>query len=160
MPSSHPLASSQLFVGVDSAAATVTVAWQKPEQIPSKPLTLNQEPEAFHSLHSRLVKTGIRPEHILLVMEATGIYWLTFATFFARLGYAISVVNPIQTHHFAKALLTRAKTDAIDAQTLTRLAALLRPSLWTPPPPIYEQFEQRLSQRDDLLLMRGQLRNQ
>lgn len=32
-------------------------------------------------------------------------------------------------------LLKRAKTDAIDAQTLAHLAALLQPALWTPPPP-------------------------
>jgi transposase len=43
---------------------------------------------------------------------------------------------------------------------LTQLAALLQPGLWTPPPAIYEELEQRLTQRDTLLLMRGQLRNQ
>lgn len=78
-------------------------------------------------------------------MEATGIYWLALATWLSRQGYAISVVNPTQAHHFAKALLNRAKTDAIDAQTLAQLAALLQPKLWTPPPVIYEELEQRLS---------------
>src|ERR1051325_10467226 len=93
-------------------------------------------------------------------METTGIYWLALATFLTRQGYAVSVVNPAQAHHFAKALLKRAKTDAIDAQTLTQLAALLRPALWTPPPAIYEELEQRLTQRDTLLVMRGQVRSQ
>jgi transposase len=32
----------------------------------------------------------------------------------------VSVINPAQAHHFAKALLKRAKTDAIDAQTLAQ----------------------------------------
>jgi transposase len=108
----------------------------------------------------RLMKTGAAPAQTLVVLEATGIYWLSFATYFSRHGYAVSVVNPAQAHHFAKALLKRAKTDAIDAQTLTELAALLQPERWTPPPAIYEELEQRLTQRDDLLLMRGQLRNQ
>lgn len=160
MPSPDQATEYQLFVGVDIAAATATVAWQRPRQKPSKPLTLEQTPEGFSLLHQRLIGTGARPEQVLVVMEATGIYWLGFATFFARQGYAISVVNPSQAHHFAKALLKRAKTDAIDAQTLTQLAALLQPALWTPPPSIYEQLEQRLSQRESLLLMRGQLRNQ
>lgn len=159
MPSSVPATHYQLFVGVDIAATTATVAWQRPQQKPSKPLTLEQTPEGFYSLHQRLLSTAATPEQTLVVMEATGIYWLAFATYFARLGYAISVVNPSQAHHFAKALLKRAKTDAIDAQMLTQLAALLQPDLWTPPPPIYEELEQRLSQRDSLLLMRGQLRN-
>ena len=160
MPSPDHATQYQLFVGVDIAAATVMVTWQRPQQKPSKPLTLEQTPEGFSSLHQRLLSTGARPEQILLVMEATGIFWLAFATFFARQGCAISVVNPSQAHHFAKALLKRAKTDAIDAQTLTQLAALLQPALWTPPPSIYEELEQRLSQRESLLLMRGQLRNQ
>jgi len=111
-------------------------------------------------LHQRLVKTGARPAEILMVMEATGIYWLALATFFARLGYAVSVVNPAQAHHCAKALLKRAKTDAIDAQTLTHLAALLQPTRWTSPPAISEELEQRLTQRDALQVMRGQVRNQ
>jgi transposase len=29
-------------------------------------------------------------------------------------------MNPAQAHHFAKVLLKRAKTDAIDAQTLAQ----------------------------------------
>jgi transposase len=160
MPSSDHATWYQLFVGADIAAATVTVAWPRPQQKPSKPVTLEQTPEGFCSLHQRLISTGARPDQILVVMEATGIYWLAFAPYFARQGYAISVVNPSQAHHFAKALLKRAKTDAIDAQTLTQLAVLLQPDLWTPPPSIYEELEQRLSQRKSLLLMRGQLRTQ
>src|SRR5450432_1660515 len=150
----------QLFVGVDIAARTATVAWQAPQQKPSKSITIEQSPEGFSSLHHRLMKTGAKPEQILVVMEATGVYWLSLATFLARHGYAVSVVNPAQAHHFAKALLKRAKTDAIDAQTLTQLAACLQPDLWTPPPAIYEEVEQRLTQRDSLLGMRGQVRNQ
>ncbi|MBO0795720.1 MAG: transposase, partial [Ktedonobacteraceae bacterium] len=150
----------ELFVGVDIAAATATAAWQLPKQKPSKPITIEQTPEGFSSLHQRLLKTGFRPDQMLVVMEATGIYWLALATWLSRQGYAISVVNPTQAHHFAKALLKRAKTDAIDAQTLAQLAALLQPKLWTPPPAIYEELEQRLTQRDSLLLMRGQVRNQ
>src|SRR5215469_7636944 len=150
----------QVCVGVDIAAVTATVAWQAGQQKPSNPLTIEQTSQGFNSLHHRLMKLGTRPDQILVVMEATGVYWLSLATYFARLGYAVSVVNPAHAHHFAKALLKRAKTDAIDAQTLTRLAALLHPELWTPPPSIYEELEQRLTQRDSLLLMRGQLRNQ
>ena len=38
-------------------------------------------------------------------------------------GFAVSVINPAQAHAFAKALLKRSKTDAIDAQTLAELGA-------------------------------------
>ena len=71
--SDHP-ANYQLFVGVDIAAATATVAWQKPHQKPSKPITVKQTPEGFSSLHHVLVATGAAPDQILVVMEATGVY--------------------------------------------------------------------------------------
>jgi transposase len=160
MDVSSQLPNYQLFVGVDIAAATATVAWQEPHQKPRKPITVKQTSEGFSSLQQTLLATGAVPDQILVVLEATGIYWLSFATFFVRQGFAVSVVNPAQAHHFAKALLKRAKTDAIDAQTLAQLAALLQPKLWVPPPAIYEELEQRLTQRDTLLLVRGQLRNQ
>jgi transposase len=78
----------------------------------------------------------------------------------AQAGFCVSIVNPAQAHHFAKALLKRAKSDAIDAQTLTCLAALLQPAPWTPPPAIYLELQQRLAQREALIGLRQQVRNQ
>jgi transposase len=72
----------------------------------------------------------------------------------------VSVINPAQAHYFAKALLKRAKTDAIDAQTLAQLAMVLQPEPWRLPPPIYHALQQRLAQRDDLLNLRQQVDNQ
>ncbi|PON09860.1 IS110 family transposase, partial [Candidatus Entotheonella serta] len=54
----------------------------------------------------------------------------------------------------------RAKTDAIDAQTLAQLASVLQPDPWMPPPQIYYELQQRLAERDDLLNLRQQVRNQ
>jgi transposase len=91
-----------------------------------------------------LFLTHVAPGQVLVVMEATGTYWLSLATFLVRQGFVVSAINPAQAHSFAKALLRRAKTDAIDAQTLAQLAALLQPKPWTPPA-IYEELEQRLT---------------
>ena len=93
-------------------------------------------------------------------MEATGSYWISLATRLVHEGFRVSVINPSQAHHFAKALLKRAKTDAIDAQTLAQLAMVLQPEPWIPPPQIYYDLQQRLAQRDDLLNLRQQVRNQ
>jgi transposase len=57
-------------------------------------------------------------------------------------------------------LLKQAKTDAIDAQTLAQLAALLQPALWNPPPAIFVELYQRLTERESLVDMRQQIRNQ
>ena len=123
-----------LFVGVDIAAATATVAWQRPGAPLSRPLTIPQTPAGYAALRARLHASGVAPARTLIVMEATGSYWITLATTLQQAGYAVSVINPAQAHAFAKALRKRAKTAAIDAQTLTQLAALLPPAPWTPPP--------------------------
>lgn len=58
MSSVSPPAPYQLYVGVDIAAATATVSWLAPTQKPGRPITIEQTPEGFSSLHQRLVKTG------------------------------------------------------------------------------------------------------
>lgn len=64
-----------------------------------------------------------------------------------------------QAHHCAKALLKRAKTDAIAAQTVAQLAALLQPTVWHPPPAIFVELSQRLTERESLMQMRQQIRH-
>jgi transposase len=93
-------------------------------------------------------------------MEATSTYWIQLASALHEAGYAVSVINPKQAHDFAKALLQHAKTDNLDAHVLAQLASKLSPPLWTPPPRIYHEMQQRLSQRDTLLVLRRQVANQ
>jgi transposase len=123
-------------------------------------VTIEQTPDGYASLERKLRTTGTIPAEVLVVMEATGSYWITLATQLVHAGFCVSVINPAQAHHFAKALLKRAKTDAIDAQTLAQLAMMLQPAPWTPPPPIYYELQQRLAQRDTLLDLQQQVRNQ
>jgi len=88
------------------------------------------------------------------VLEATGNSWVALAVTLHEAGYRIAIVNPRQAHHFAKAQLRRAKTDALDARDLARLAAALHPAPWTPPPAVDHEARQRLVARDALLAMR------
>jgi transposase len=150
----------KLYVGVDVAAATVTAAWIAYHQPISGPTTVAQTASGYATLHARLAATGIAPTDTLVVLEATGSYWITLATILVEWGYQVSVVNPKRAQDFAKVLLKRAKTDTIDAQTLARLGALLQPAPWTPPPVIYTELQQRLAHRDALIVIRQQLRNQ
>ncbi len=93
-------------------------------------------------------------------MEATGTYWMRLASSLSEAGFAVSVINPAQAHDFAKALLKRSKTDAIDAQTLAELGARLQPEQWSPPPQVYTEIHQRLVHRDGLVTARTRFRNQ
>jgi transposase len=160
MSASLPSPVYRLFVGIDIAAATATCAWIQPGASSTRPLTIEQSPAGIAQLRARLQATGVAPAQTLIVMEATGSYWISLATTLHAAGYAVSVINPMQAHHFAKALLKRAKTDAIDAVTLALLAAKLQPDCWTPPPAVYYELQQRLAQRDALLDLRQQVRNQ
>jgi len=160
MSSHSPESQYQLFVGVDISAASAAVAWMQPGGKVTRSFTIEQNPQGFSLLQQKILATGCIGSKVLIVMEATGCYWIALATTLVEFGFQVSVVNPAQAHHFAKALLKRSKTDAIDAQTLAKLARLLLPAVWTPPPAIYHQLQQRLTQRDELLNIRTQLRNQ
>jgi transposase len=149
-----------LVVGIDIAAATATVVELPHAGTPSRPHIIDQTPAGHAAFLQHLSSFGLPLARILVVLEATGSYWIALATTLAQAGLAVSVINPAQAHDFAKALLKRSKTDAIDAQTLARLGALLLPACWTPPPAVYHELQQRLVHRDALLSLRQQVRNQ
>jgi transposase len=150
----------QRFVGIDIAAKTATVAVTAPQAPTTRPFLIEQTPAGIAALIQRLQAGGVPPSTSRVVLEATGSSWITLATALHHAGFAVSVINPAQAHAFATALLKRAKTDAIDAQTLAQLAALLQPAPWTPPPAVYYELQQRLAQRAALLDLRQQVRNQ
>ena len=150
----------QLYVGIDIAADTFTAAWRTRAGKPTPPFIAEQTPAGFAALQRRLAASGAAPANVLVVMEATGNYWVALAVTLHEAGYRVAVVNPRQAHHFAKAQLRRAKTDALDARDLAQLAAALQPTPWTPPPAVYHEVRQRLVARDGLLAMRTQARNQ
>jgi transposase len=150
----------QLYVGVDVAAESFVASWLAPDGPPTAPVTGEQTAAGFVALVHRLQGTGVPPAATLIVLEATSAYWVALAVALHEAGYRVAVVNPRQAHHFFKARLRRAKTDALDARDLARLAEALRPAPWAPPPAIYHEVRQRLVARDGLLAMRTRARNQ
>jgi transposase len=155
-----PATGYRMVVGIDIAAATFTAAWMAVGAAPGPPVIHPQRPEGYAALQRQLAARGTPPAATLVVMEATGSYWVALAVTLHTAGYQVSVINPLQAHHFAKAQLRRAKTDPLDAQNLAVLAATLQPAVWTPPPAVYHEVRQRLTARDALVAMRQQTRNQ
>jgi len=119
----------RLYVGSAVAAETFVAAWLAPDGPPSAPSTGEQTAAGFATL---------------VVLEATSADWVALAVARHEAGYRVAVINPRQAHHFFKARLRRAKTDALDARDLARLAAALRPAPWSPPPAVYHEVRQRL----------------
>ena len=120
-PTTHFLprtsSSYQVFVGVDSAAKTAMVAWLHPGEPISHPSSIEQTPTGCALLQQMLLALADAPAHVLVVMEAPGAYWERLALSLVQAGFVVSGIHPPQAHDFAKALLKRAKTAAIDAQT-------------------------------------------
>lgn len=147
-----------LYVGIDIAAATAAVHWQSPAQAHSQSLTIDQNPAAYQRLIQHL-QCLAAPAQTLVVMEATGSYWLGLALYLQQADFAVSVINPVQARHFARMKLQHTKTDALDARLLCDYARMAHPDLWTPPPAVCHRLRQHLERREDVLHMRTQERN-
>lgn len=153
-------ATYQLYVGVDIAAATFTASRLRPEAKPDKSQNYTQTLKSFTKLAQDLLQTGVAPAQILVVLEATGNYWISLAVFLHQANFVVSVINPQRSHNYAKSLMLRPKNDQLDAQTLAKFAQTHKPAAWTPPPQIYHELQQRLNQREALTDLRQQVRNQ
>lgn len=160
MTTPQPPPTYHLFVGIDIAATSFAATWTTGGHIPERARTFAQTPDGFVALQHWLATTGVSPAATLVLVEATGSYWVSLAVTLHQAGYAVSVVNPAHAHAFARSLPRRAKTDALDAQLLARFAAERQPAPWTPPEQVYHELRQRLLVRDGLLQMRQQARNQ
>lgn len=150
----------QLFVGCDIAAISFATTWTRSGVTREHVRTFDQSPDGFAAFQRALATTGVAPQDTLIVLEATGSYWVTLAVTLHQAGYAVSVANPAQVHAFAQSLPRRAKTDVLDAQLLAQFAAERQPAPWTPPEAVYHELRQRLVVRDGLLQMRQEARNQ
>jgi len=96
---------------------------------------------------------------VLVVMEATNVFWKTAATCLGSAGLQVAVVNPRQVRDFAKATGTLAKTDAIDAQVLALFAQRVCPPARALPSPQCEIARELLARRAQLIGMRTAEKN-
>lgn len=149
----------RLFVGIDVSATQCHSAWGTIADEVQKTLVISQTPAGIERLIEQLHQAEPDAAATLVVMEATGTYWMRLALALHEAGFSVSVINPAQAHHFRRAQLHYAKTDPIDAQRLMHLAAVMQPALWTPPPAVYYALQQSLRQRDDLIASRTQEKN-
>src|SRR5690606_35504231 len=69
----------------------------------------------------------------LVVIEATGPYYLPLAIFLYRNNVAVSVVNPLVIKRFAQMKMSRAKTDKKDSFLIAQYGQIHRPEQWEAP---------------------------
>ena len=93
-------------------------------------------------------------EAVLVVMEATNVFWRMAAAALAGAGLACAVVNPRQVRDFAKSMGKLAKTDALDALVLALFAARIKPPVRALPDAQCQVAAELLSRRAQLMGMR------
>lgn len=123
-----------MILGIDVAKAKFDVALLRSGKL--KFHHFDNTPTGFAALQRWLQAAGMTVDDPLhACMEATGSYGDALAEWLFDAGHTVSVVNPAQARDFARSLLTRNKTDAVDAAMLARLCQALQPPAWQPPPP-------------------------
>jgi transposase len=76
----------------------------------------------------KLLKRFDKSKPLLVVMEATGGYERLVSKALQAESIKLAVMNPWQTHNFAKSLGKRAKTDKIDAKMLAQYGEVINPT--------------------------------
>lgn len=122
------------YIGIDVSKVSLSVAipklnagWKLAEYANS--------PDGIRTLLSQL------PDQAHCVLEATGSYSVLVTYMLTQAKVTISVINPKQSHHFAKMHLSVTKTDARDADLLSEYGRVVQP-------PVYQMSS------DSLLLLR------
>lgn len=90
---------------------------------------VDNDPAGIRRLRKRCL--AVLPE--MVVMEATGRHHRAAHAGLHETGLSVAVVNPYRSRRFADVLGRLAKTDRIDAETLARFGATLRPAVSAPP---------------------------
>jgi len=134
---------SHFCVGIDVGKDELVVAVEQ-----GKPRVFGTIMSEIKRLELWVLKqAGERQVHI--GMEATGVYSRGVAATLSRCEqFTVSVINPAQIKAFGRAMLTRTKTDQVDAGVIREFVRSQSPSAWTPPQPVREQLSALVAQAD------------
>jgi transposase len=110
---------SKIVLGIDVSKAKLDLALLLDAQI-SHFVVQNSAKGFAEILDIIASKTTEKPE---IYMEATGCYCENVADFLVDQGFDVKIVNPAKIHAFAKAKISKAKTDKADAKLIADYGA-------------------------------------
>ncbi|MCE2573914.1 IS110 family transposase [Motilimonas eburnea] len=122
----------KIVAGIDISAKSFDLSIRSQGKS-GKAQSFKQEHSDFERVEKMLRKNKVE----LVVMEATGIYYLDLAVHLVNAGLSIAVINPLSSKRFAELKLSQVKTDAADAALLAEYAEIMVPPVWIPPKPEY-----------------------
>jgi transposase len=114
-------------------------------------------PSGWHELQAWLQRHGVDRVHAAL--EATGAYGDGLATWLHDQGHRVSVLNPAIIAAYAKARLTRAKTDRADADLIAAYTEAHQPPAWAPAARELRELQALVRRLDALMGMHAQEQN-
>ncbi len=115
----------------------------------------------FNSLDAWLVKHHKQKDiPLVVVMEATGVYYENLALFLYLKGYQVSVVLPNKAKKYLQATGLKSKNDTIDAQGLSRMGAEQSLDLWQPKDEYFYQLRSLTRQHQSLQELKTNVNNQ
>jgi transposase len=97
---------------------------------------------------------------LVVVMEATGIYYEQIAMYLSDQHYALSVVLPNKAKKYLQSTGLKSKNDKIDAQGLSRMGAEQCLALWQPMDSYFYQLRELTRQHQSLQEMKTSVNNQ
>lgn len=114
------------FVGVDVAKDKFDVALEINNSCFQE--CFSNDKKGYRAFSKWLNKHTSQP---WICMEATGHYSELIADYLFALSIRVSVVNPLQIKSFARASLSRNKTDQLDARIIANYCEKMRPRTFT-----------------------------
>lgn len=103
--------------------------------------------------HAELTKRLLQMQPALVALESTGNHQLEVSLVLQAAKVPLAVVNPRQVRDFAKATGVLAKTDKLDALSIARFAAAVKPAAQTLPDDKTLELEALLTRRRQLIGM-------
>ncbi len=98
------------------------------------------------------IKTSVDPNvELLVVMEATGVYYQGIAHYLYEHGHSVCVMQSGRVKRYAQSLDQRSKTDALDSRMLSMLGLERNIRLWHPPSEELQELKGLSRERSSLL---------
>jgi len=112
-----------LFVGIDVSKLKHDIALMShSKKLFGQPFVIKDDLAGYQSLLSKLKDTASKQQtqQFKIGLEATSDYWKNIYYFLNSQSdkFKLTIINPVQTHNWAKTELRRAKTDPLDAKDI------------------------------------------
>jgi transposase len=143
------------FVGVDVAKDKFDVALEIDKKFRLECFSNNKK--GYHAFSKWLGKYTSQP---WVCMEATGHYSELIADYLSSAKIKVSVVNPLQIKSFARAKLSRNKTDQLDARMIATYCEMMQPRTFLPRSESHKELKELSNLLDMLKAQHTQLSNQ